>query len=451
MKKIKSILMLAVLFIVLALPHVADAADMPAFVNLLTSYPNSANYITQLKKLTVTYYWHDETGNFFVYEFVKNNADKTVTVYNKHDVINVNGDVVRSYPREIEEIWHLDENGMVSSIMVKGYTGQSHYVYYEGDSVIVYEGWQGGSEYKIGKNGSYTYKMEYSAPPEREYEYDSLERVISSEDIHGNNYISYLESQIEYYDSVPKVYSFDVKNISNPVNPKEGKANVNQVQWTGDVFEFTAITAPEVNEISLIADKFEGIEWHEITCDYLQRNFFLEAHINSNNQKVWTCRFGIHNAGERIFKLKADGIDTGITTTLNVIPQQEEIDVTVNGNHINFDVPPQIINDRTMIPVRAVTEALNARFVEWDEKKRMVGIRLPNKNGGEDTFMELTIDSDRMYVFTVMYEEETARYITLDSPAIIVDGRTLIPLRALAEATGYTVEWDETTKTVSIY
>ncbi len=40
--------------------------------------------------------------------------------------------------------------------------------------------------------------------------------------------------------------------------------------------------------------------------------------------------------------------------------------------------------------------------------------------------------------------------VTLDAPPRIIDGRTLIPVRALAEALGFTVSWDANSRTVSI-
>jgi len=50
-----------------------------------------------------------------------------------------------------------------------------------------------------------------------------------------------------------------------------------------------------------------------------------------------------------------------------------EITVLLNGEAIEFDVPPQIIDNRTMVPLRAISEALDAK-VEWDEQTQTITI-----------------------------------------------------------------------------
>ena len=50
-----------------------------------------------------------------------------------------------------------------------------------------------------------------------------------------------------------------------------------------------------------------------------------------------------------------------------------EIKVAIDGKQVNFDVKPQLINDRTMVPLRFVAEALDVR-VGWDNAQRAVFI-----------------------------------------------------------------------------
>ena len=120
-----------------------------------------------------------------------------------------------------------------------------------------------------------------------------------------------------------------------------------------------------------------------------------------------------------------------------VIPTFAENDISVilNGNAIGFDVPPQIINERTMVPLRAIFEALGAS-VDWNGDTRTV---TSEKDG---TTISLTIDSSTMYV--------NGNAVALDSPGCIIDGRTLVPVRAISEAYGTEVGWDGNTRTVSI-
>lgn len=106
-----------------------------------------------------------------------------------------------------------------------------------------------------------------------------------------------------------------------------------------------------------------------------------------------------------------------------------------NDKILTPDVPPQIIDGRTMVPVRIVSEALGAE-VSWDGETKTV------------------IASKGVTVVRIPINSMTARSygedIPLDVPAQIIDGRTLVPLRFISEAFGATVDWDSETRTVSI-
>ena len=112
------------------------------------------------------------------------------------------------------------------------------------------------------------------------------------------------------------------------------------------------------------------------------------------------------------------------------------ITVTVNGQPIEFaDQPACIVDNRTLVPVRGVLEALGAR-VEWFGEYQMVV-------ASTDTAKITMRIGD-----TVYYVNEELR--TLDVPAQLISDRTMIPARACAEALGCAVDWDQETKTVII-
>ncbi len=136
---------------------------------------------------------------------------------------------------------------------------------------------------------------------------------------------------------------------------------------------------------------------------------------------------------------QSKGYSFNITVTDEWAP--EKVEATINGRALNFDVPPQIINGRTMVPVRAIFEALGAD-VYWNEKTQTV-------IGKNDKYeVNIQVGSSTMY-WAVLYDGYS-RNVPLDSPAVIINGRTLIPARAVAEAFGCNVEWDENTRTVLI-
>ena len=112
------------------------------------------------------------------------------------------------------------------------------------------------------------------------------------------------------------------------------------------------------------------------------------------------------------------------------------ITVMVDGKFVEFDVPPTVINGRTLVPVRGIFEALGAT-VEWDQATKTASSKL-----GKDT-VSLTLGSNIM----MKNDEE----VVLDVPATIIDGRTLVPARAIAEAYGCTVNWVNYTREVHVW
>ena len=118
-------------------------------------------------------------------------------------------------------------------------------------------------------------------------------------------------------------------------------------------------------------------------------------------------------------------------------PQAEElIEVYLDGELLEFDVPPQIISSRTMVPMRVIFEALGAN-VQWGEATKTVTATK------DDLVIQTTIGDKNMYVNNVKNE--------MDIAPVIINSRTLVPVRFVSEALGADVEWDEITRTVYIY
>ena len=137
---------------------------------------------------------------------------------------------------------------------------------------------------------------------------------------------------------------------------------------------------------------------------------------------------GMANIAQEIFKQ----LDVVLYKKF-VDPQQ--VEVKLDGKYIHFDVPAQIVNGRTMIPVRAVAEAFGAD-VGWDETTETVTVVRP----GTKIVLQLGANSF----------QKNGETVELDVPAFETDGRTLLPARAVAEALDCTVDWDEATWTVRI-
>lgn len=110
----------------------------------------------------------------------------------------------------------------------------------------------------------------------------------------------------------------------------------------------------------------------------------------------------------------------------NVMAAEKPITVMLLGNKLSFDTEPVIINDRTMVPMRAVFEGLGMT-VSWDDITR----RVTATGGGKE--IVLTVGSENALV--------NGEGVDLDSPPIIIEGRTLVPLRFIGEASGLRVFW----------
>lgn len=100
-----------------------------------------------------------------------------------------------------------------------------------------------------------------------------------------------------------------------------------------------------------------------------------------------------------------------------------------------LDAPAYIENGRTMVPVRVVSEEFGA-YVSWDGGKREVSII------GDGNEIKFSIDADKAYV--------NGNLVSLDAPATIKNGRTMVPLRFVSEALGRSVEYIDLTKQILI-
>lgn len=111
------------------------------------------------------------------------------------------------------------------------------------------------------------------------------------------------------------------------------------------------------------------------------------------------------------------------------------IDLYVDMEKIETDTPPTIIDGRTLVPLRAIFEAIGAE-VEWDGKTRTA----TGTKGG--ITVSLQIDNATAYV--------NGESKTLDVPAQIINGRTMVPARFISESMGCDVKWDGESRSVYI-
>lgn len=113
----------------------------------------------------------------------------------------------------------------------------------------------------------------------------------------------------------------------------------------------------------------------------------------------------------------------------------EDINITINGKNLESDTSAQVVDGRTMVPVRAIFEGVGAA-VEWDSETKTVTGKMA------ENIVIMQIDSRIVSI--------NGNNSEMDTSPLIIDGRTFAPARYVAESFGYDVEWDSAKKTVKI-
>lgn len=142
---------------------------------------------------------------------------------------------------------------------------------------------------------------------------------------------------------------------------------------------------------------------------------------------------------KKIALLLASAMAVASLSTTAMAEDYTKVNLNVNGTALETDQPAVIVNSRTMVPFRAIAEKLGCE-VEWNAETKSVTF---NKGVGS---VEFTIGSNDVKVSL----GSNTTTVAVDSPAIIINSRTMVPVRFISETVGYEVAWDAVTKTVDI-
>ncbi|MEI3162560.1 MAG: flavodoxin [Lachnospirales bacterium] len=122
-----------------------------------------------------------------------------------------------------------------------------------------------------------------------------------------------------------------------------------------------------------------------------------------------------------------------------IILQVDNPIMTVNGTEKEIDsgynTTPIVENNRVLLPIRSIIEEVGGN-VEWDSNTQTVSLNYNNNN------VQLKINSSTAIL--------NNKNIELDTKPIIIKGRTMLPLRFIAESFGFGTEWDSDTKSITI-
>lgn len=128
----------------------------------------------------------------------------------------------------------------------------------------------------------------------------------------------------------------------------------------------------------------------------------------------------------------SDGRERSINNAILIISQ---IPVYLDDQRVYFETPPVNRNGRLLVPVRKLFEGLGAQ-VEWNENtKTVTAVR-------DDTRIELPIGKKTAKV--------NGYSVSIDAEAVIINGRTMVPLRFISQSLGAKVRWDSSTQSAYI-
>ncbi len=243
----------------------------------------------------------------------------------------------------------------------------------------------------------------------------------------GKSYEDFYEQVIEAY-SDDFAYNdgvkYDEENFDLVDIDKNIVASSGELSYYGYVYNLGYLVETYNNGGTLPFDADDPEIYRmfgSVVTDIISKDtyYFYNANISSFNDSGYAI-VSTNDRGtvkEYVAKLKKPAIVT----------------VFLDGKKIKFDQIPVIDEGRTLVPLRAIFEAIGAE-VEWDGETKTI-----TAADGEND-IKLVIDKSEATV--------NGETVTLDVPAKLVNGRTMVPARFIADSFGVTTDWDGEMKQV---
>ena len=283
--------------------------------------------------------------------------------------------------------------------------------------------------------------------------------------INGFEYVDWAAQQLrKFYYEIPRVFPQIKINVSfnhnvdldfyryNMSDSPELYSIVNSAVSTPPYIQgypgFSPVEYPEMHDIEVKDSLKLSAYAYEPKALYLNVKYLIdgvslyetmyppyEFTLDSSNLSEGTHTLTVekYSSSQKLdskdFKITYNSKDSNQTVNYPEVP------VFINGEELISDQPAFIIHDRTMVPMRAIFETLGAEVI-WDETNETVTAK---KNGTE---ISLKINDNKM--------TKNGWEIELDAPAILLSDHTMLPLRAVSEAFGAAVTWDEQNRIVNI-
>lgn len=257
-----------------------------------------------------------------------------------------------------------------------------------------------------------------------------------------------------FYNSGEHYYISDYPESMNIFN--EAAKSGAYIKPTNTTSEFVFRPA---NDAGTLVAKQGIIRLHTLAYFVQQPNISVNYTIDgvwyhSSDKIPYTCNLDINKFtdGAHTLTISANGssksytmyksgncIRFGAQPDVNIVEQNKEITVTLNGNGIYFDQAPIMVNERVLVPIRAIFEAMGYT-VMWNQDTQTA-----NAQKGSE-IITVQVGNDKVYYTT----NGKSDVYTCDVLPQIISDRILVPVRAVAESAGCNVDWNAQQRQVVI-
>jgi hypothetical protein len=200
-----------------------------------------------------------------------------------------------------------------------------------------------------------------------------------------------------------------------------------------------SVSSPVLTVAGSVTDLVSGLR--SLTIDGTPISLFLDGSFSEkltltkgDNTILIEAVDKVGHTTSQTFTVKYVVASSSAPSSLYVVLTIGSADMEVNGMTQKMDAAPFIKDGRTLLPIRALIEALHGT-VQWNASTKTATVMLGSRT------VALTIGSTTALV--------DGKAVALDVAPVIVKGRTFLPLRAVAENLGLDLAWEPVSKTIS--
>ena len=220
------------------------------------------------------------------------------------------------------------------------------------------------------------------------------------------------------------VYAKWSKNSTSTGSVSQTEFTVTADKAEGGSLSVSQKEASAGTMITVSVTPAEGNKAGTVTVTDKSGNKVAVASVGTNK---YTFTMPSSNVTVKAAFTKADG-SSAVDNKDAIVMRIGSKTVNAYGKTITSDVAPLIVNDRTLVPIRIVTETLGGT-ANWNEAAQMVSLNI----NGKTVTMQIGVVLEKYGV-----------------APIIIDSRTYVPIRFVAEELGATVDWNESTQEITI-